>query len=325
MRAVTIVLTVVAAVAFACPVWAGEVAWDKDFKTALKKAKEYYEKSEEAQLIIVFFWQPDDENSKSMKDKTFKDADVVDVSSDHRWVSVNGKEDYALFKKCGLSGTPALVFFNHDGLKYGGREGMFYGSRKMQAFIDKFDSINVDYYETKKALDEKPDDLSLLLKMGKIWLDCVQPKKAKEYFNKVIAKAGAADVAVKTKATYYLARAEAQSKDSDKAAELFKKAQKLDPSNKSGIRDLIDYQLANIAWKGGLYGEALKKLGAFVKKYPNSAKAPQAIVRMADCYTRRNNPDMANKMYEKVAKDYPESREGRQALAWLAQQKKKKK
>jgi tetratricopeptide (TPR) repeat protein len=297
------------------------VTWEKDFDSAVKAAKDVYTKSngEDIQIVVVIFYEPDDENSKEFLEKTMKDPGVVAMCKDYRLVKIDTKQDQKLFREHGLSHIPAYICFNHDGERLDGMQGSAPGPKKFKDFIGKMDTLSQNYYETKAELKDNPDDPEIHIKIGIFWLDVKQPDTAKKSFETALAKAGD-KAGPKAKATFYLGRVESMKRNQDKALELFKKAVELDPKNESGMLDQFEFRVAMIPAETNLFQKAITALEAFLKKYPESKDAANALYTLGVCYNSQNDPKKAREMWKRCADEYPESEYGQRSLRLINQE-----
>lgn len=305
--------------AYAADAPARVLKWETDLDSAAAKARADFEKYEEPKLIVVVFYSTD-ENSKNMIENTLTNQDLVAMGKDYYWVKVNtdAEKGKKFFFECDLKSCPAVMLFNHDKERLDGLQGRIAGPRTLMKIINKVDNMTYDYFDYKKTLEEDPEDLDALYEVGKYWFEMKRDDKAKEFIDKLLAKAGD-DAGLKAKAYYYKGRMQARAQKSEKAHEFFKKAQEVDKENKSGIRDEIDFELAKIPYAKQLWKEAIKAFDEFIKNYPNSKKAATAMLALAGCYYSQNDTETAKKYWRKCAQEYPDTDEGKRAIRLLKQ------
>ena len=80
------------------------------------------------------------------------------------------------------------------------------------------------------------------------------------------------------------------------------------------MHEYIEFEIAMCAIDNKLYKSALDLLEAFLRKYPNSPNASKAHFTVASCHFQMNDKEKAIEVWKVVAKKYPHTDEGKEAL-----------
>ena len=140
----------------------GGVSWEKDFKTALKRAKE------SGKPVMVDFWAEWCEWCHKLDATTYRDAGVLELARDFVAVKVDTEGTPAeaeLTARYGVGTLPTIGFLSPSGRLFLRRSG-FEGPERFPATLDEARGLarEVVAFETALALDKK--DTAALAGLG---------------------------------------------------------------------------------------------------------------------------------------------------------------
>ena len=96
-------------------------------------------------------------------------------------------------------------------------------------------------------------------------------------------------------------------RDADKKKEYFDKLKKLDPEDKYGYADNIDFVMALAPFFKRDYRKTAENLQTFMDKHKSSKLIPKALFQLANCWYRLKEKAKCAEVLEKLIKEYPDS------------------
>lgn len=257
-------------------VWSEEIVWLSTYEDAIAASKSL------DQPIMIDFYTDWCRWCKELDKTTYQDANVVALSNEFVCAKVDAEGrnfDRGLLRKYKITGYPAILFLNSDGLVIGEVRGYLPAMHFLPKMKQSLNTYN-DLADAKKTIKTNPND---------------------------------------PKAAYQIGHSFFSSGDFDKAEDYLLRVVEHDPDNDSGFLPDAILELGVLYGQSNQLDKALDYFSQFTERFTLHERRHEALYFTGLSFYLLENFEMAKKSFEMVVELYPQSPYAEQAQKVLQQ------
>lgn len=276
------------------------IDWKTDYKAALTEAQK------DGRYVVVFFGAADIPPSQKMKTVTFAHKDVIEwFARKYVCVWVEAEKPNDLAKQLGIETIPTTVVVSSTGERVMKKEG-YVGPGFYKSLVSSSVSSHQDLLKLQAKLKGDPENAELLAEIARKYYALDRPRDSAAAWVRAASKQadGKAKAALLSLALNRLAEVDADEELNGSLLAIAAEVEKLDPAR---LPDAMTAR-AQVALNREQPAEALALYEEIVAKHPASAKAPSALLGLADLYHHaKKDNKKAIALLERLLKEYPRS------------------
>lgn len=201
-----------------------------------------------------------------MRDSTFTDNDVIKLSLDFIFVTLDSKKDSTTVSGYGVNAYPTVILFESSGKEIDRIVG-YAPPREFLKTVKSYLRGEGTLADLENRLRDNPSNLSLLYQVGEKYQDRSKYEEALVHYQNIMS---------------------------------------LDPENKGGKTDGALYRIAVINRRQKDNQKALDKFEELIQRFPESEKRLDAEEYIPYIYAQMGDSTKALRLYEKILVDHPD-------------------
>ncbi|RMH71522.1 MAG: outer membrane protein assembly factor BamD [Gemmatimonadetes bacterium] len=241
-----------------------EIAWLDTYEDALIAAETLN------RPIMIDFYTNWCGWCKRLDQTTYRNVEVLALADDFVCAKVNAEGvnfDRNILKKYNITGYPAVLFLDEEGLVIGEVRG-YKPAKPFLTDMEKSLSRYNELQAAKAAIRKNPKDVQSAYTLGRTYLMSGQADKAKKYYQVVIDE---------------------------------------DPANQSNHVPDVLLELGMIHGQTKEYQQALSYFSQFTEQYTMHERRPEALYFTGVTFYMMQNIEMAKKSFQMLVDEYPSS------------------
>jgi len=201
-----------------------------------------------------------------LRDSTFTDNDVIKLSLDFVFVTLNSKKDSTIVSGYGVNAYPTVMLFESSGKEIDRIVG-YVPPREFLKTVKSYLRGEGTLTDLENRLRDKPSNLDLLYQVGEKYQDRGKYEEALMHYQNIMS---------------------------------------LDPENKKGKTDGALFSIAVINRRQKDNQTAIDKFEELIRRFPQSEKRLDAEEYIPYIYAQMGDSTKALRLYEKILVDHPD-------------------
>lgn len=201
-----------------------------------------------------------------MRDSTFTDKDVIRLSLDFVFVSLDSKKDSVLVSKYGVNAYPTVILLKSNGEEIDRIVG-YAPPREFLKTVKSYLRGEGTLVDLEKKLEANPSDVKLLYQVGEKYQDRSKPEEALKHYQNLVS---------------------------------------VDPENKSGKTDSTFFKIALVYRAQKEYLLAIDKFKDLIQAFPESKLRFDSEEYIPYLYAKMGDTTTALGLYMNLLIDYPD-------------------
>jgi outer membrane protein assembly factor BamD (BamD/ComL family) len=234
---------------------------------------------------------------------TYRNEEVIALTSNLVNVKVNGKVDTLLKNDFRVAGYPTIILAKSDGSEI----DRIFGYAESDKFVN---TIN-DYLADRNTLGdclrriESEPTMQLYSMIADKYTGRSMNDKSEEFYRRIIQEDPNNKQGYSDSALFSLGQLKSRAKQYETAEQIFSRFPKTYPE--SGLVEDAMYEKAVAKRRMERFGAAIAGFKEFLQAYPESDLVQDAEIYIAFCNNKKGDKDEALRLYNKFLVDHPNS------------------
>ncbi len=274
-----------------------KTSWDEATRTADKSSKN----------ILLLFTNPERcPPCRMMEEQTWPDRKVaafVETNFVPLMIHTGRSKERSLGNEFVIQGIPTTLVIDTKKNVIAQKVG-FSPPEEFLEFLKAVASLE----ELQKKVRIDAENITHTLDLAKAYIQLQRKADASRLLEKVCKFDEDNSNGKRVDALYLLGTIALENHDTKTAKKRFHEVTKLDPQGKTDYADDNALELAVLAANEGDFPSAVASLQEFLARFHKSELRPQAFIYLGRCHVETGHEDAARKAFEKLIKEYPDSR-----------------
>ena len=258
-------------------------------------------------MIMVYIYVEGSSMAADFEKFAINQPAVVDLSRKFLCVKVEKNKNKDIVKSLGAGSATRVLFLNSEKKRLGEVRGYDDPGPFAKKVKDVYESIEIEK-KAREKLGKDSEDLEANLALAKVWVIRNYVDQAMALFQKVVDGDARNKEGLLVEAAFRLGHLQFEGGQFKQARDNFKKVRKYDVSDSKGYGDDMLLAEARMDARDRNYKEALKKFRLFKVKYEKSELMHDALFYMGGACYESGDDKLAVETWEKLIKDFPNSR-----------------
>ena len=289
---------------------AESIAWKTSWHKAAEAAKQ------DSKNILLLFTDPEHcAPCRMMVQQTWPDAGVakfVTANFVPLMIHTGRPKERALGTEFMVRGIPTTLVIDTKKNVIASKVG-FSPPEKFLKFLEA--AVSLEDLQKKVKIDS--ENATHTLNLARAYIELERKADASRLLDKVCKLDKDNSKGKKVHALYLLGAIALENKQIEDAKKKFHEVVKLDPEGKTDYADDNALYLAVLPTNEGDFASAASNLKKFVADFPKSELRPEAFLYLGKCHFLAGDKDAGAKAFEKLIKEYPDSRHAEYAKRLL--------